>query len=99
MLKHYNIAVVMTDSPRQDKLQYLSEVIVTARNAFIRWHGRNARHRYNYLYSRQELKPWVDKVRQLSNETAIVRGYYNNHYGARAVVNAIEFKQILGMTL
>jgi len=24
-----------------------------------------------------------------------VRGYFNNHYGARAVVNALEFKQML----
>ena len=30
MLKHYNIAAVMTDSPPQDKLQFLSNVTVTA---------------------------------------------------------------------
>ena len=29
LLKHYNIAAVMTDSPPGDKLQFLSEVIVT----------------------------------------------------------------------
>jgi hypothetical protein len=28
-----------------------------------------------------------------------VRGYFNNHYGARAVVNALEFKQMLGTVL
>ena len=99
MLKHYNIAAVMTDSPPQDKLQYLSEVIVTTNHSFIRWHGRNAKHRYNYLYSKEELKPWVDKVKQISAETAVVRGYFNNHYGARAVVNAIEFKEMLGTIL
>jgi hypothetical protein len=32
-------------------------------------------------------------------ETAVVRGYFNNHYGARAVVNAIEFKEMLGTVL
>jgi hypothetical protein len=32
-------------------------------------------------------------------ETPVVRGYFNNHYGARAVVNAIEFKEMLGNTL
>jgi uncharacterized protein YecE (DUF72 family) len=99
MLKHYNIATVMTDSPPQDKLQFLSEVTVTAGHTFIRWHGRNARHRYNYLYSKEELKPWVDKVKQISKETAVVRGYFNNHYGARAVVNALEFKQMSGTVL
>lgn len=93
MLKHYNIAAVMTDSPEQDNLQFLSQAIVTANHCFIRWHGRQIKPRYNYLYSREELKPWVDKFRQLSIETAVVRGYFNNHYGARAVVNAIELKK------
>jgi hypothetical protein len=32
-------------------------------------------------------------------ETAVVRGYFNNHYGARAVVNAIELKEMLGTAL
>ena len=99
MLKQYNIAAVMTDSPEPDKLKFLSEPIVTASHAFIRWHGRQVKPRYNYLYSKEELKPWVEKVKQISTETAVVRGYFNNHYGARAVVNAIEFKEMLGTTL
>jgi uncharacterized protein YecE (DUF72 family) len=99
LLKQYNIAAVMTDSPKPDKLQFLSEPLVTANHTFIRWHGRQAKPRYNYLYSRDELKPWVDKVKQLSLEAAVVRGYFNNHYGARAVVNAIEFKEMLGTVL
>jgi hypothetical protein len=32
-------------------------------------------------------------------ESPVVRGYFNNHYDARAVVNALEFKQILGTVL
>jgi hypothetical protein len=28
-----------------------------------------------------------------------VRGYFNNHYGARSVVNALEFKEMLGTVL
>ena len=99
MLKHYNIAAVMTDSPPQDKLEFLSNVTVTANHAFIRWHGRNARHRYNYLYSKEELKPWVPKVKQIQAETQVVRGYFNNHYGAKAVVNALEFRDMLGEAL
>ena len=99
LLRHYNIAAVMTDSPEPDKLQFLSEPIITANHSFIRWHGRHTKPRYNYLYSKEELKPWVNKVKQISSETAVVRGYFNNHYGARAVVNAIEFKQMLGAVL
>jgi uncharacterized protein YecE (DUF72 family) len=99
LLKHYNIAAVMTDSPKPDKLQFLSEPITTANHSFIRWHGRQVKPRYNYLYSRDELKPWVEKVKQIALETAVVRGYFNNHYGAKAVVNAIEFKEMLGTAL
>jgi uncharacterized protein YecE (DUF72 family) len=99
MLKHYNIAAVMTDSPDPDKLKFLSETIVTANHSFIRWHGRRVKPRYNYLYSKGELKPWGDKVKEISSETSVVRGYFNNHYGARAVVNALEFKEMLGSVL
>lgn len=99
LLKHYNIAAVMTDSPPGDKLQFLSEVIVTANHSFIRWHGKDAKHRYNYLYSKQELIPWVDKVKKLSLETSVVRGYFNNHYGAKAIVNSLEFRELLGESL
>ena len=97
--KHYNIAAVMTDSPPGDRLQFLSEVIATANHSFIRWHGRSAKHRYNYLYSKQELNPWVEKVKKLSLETPVVRGYFNNHYGAKAIVNSLEFRELLGESL
>lgn len=95
MLKQYDIAAVMTDSPEPDRLKFLSEPIVTASHAFIRWHGRQVKPRYNYLYSKEELNPWIEKVKQISTETAVVRGYFNNHYGARAVVKAIELKEKL----
>ena len=111
MLKHYDIAAVMTDSPSSDNLQFLSEVRITSKNhSFIRFHGRNSKHRYNYLYSREELKPWVEKVREIKPTTEIVtnstnnnhnilRIYFNNHYGAKAVINALEFKDMLGISL
>ena len=55
MLKHYNIAAVMTDSLMRENLQFLSDVIVTANHSFIRFHGRNLKGHYwcNYLYSEQ----------------------------------------------
>src|ERR1041385_6607300 len=81
MLKHYNIATVLIDSPAKDNLQFLSEVIITANHSFVRWHGRESRHRYNYLYSVEELKPWIGKIKKMQMETSVVRGYFNNHYG------------------
>ena len=101
MLKHFNIAAVMTDSPAKENLQFLSDVIITANHSFIRFHGRNTKGRYwyNYLYSEQELKPWVEKVDQIREQTKILRIYFNNHYGGKAVVNAMQFKEMNGVSL
>jgi uncharacterized protein YecE (DUF72 family) len=77
----------------------MSEVTVTANHSFIRFHGRDSKHRYNYLYSKEELKPWVSKIKTLQKETPVVRSYFNNHYGGKAVVNALQFKEIQGQKL
>jgi uncharacterized protein YecE (DUF72 family) len=42
------------------------------------------------------LKPWVEKVKKIQLETPILRGYFNNHYGGKAVVNALQFKEMIG---
>jgi uncharacterized protein YecE (DUF72 family) len=64
MFKHYNIAAVMTDSPAQENLQFLSEVTITADHSFVRFHGWNTKghYWYNYLYSERELQPWVERI-------------------------------------
>ncbi|MFL6318715.1 MAG: DUF72 domain-containing protein [Nitrososphaeraceae archaeon] len=100
MLRHYNIAAVMTDSPARENLQFLSDItITTADHSFIRFHGRNTKghYWYNYLYSKEELKPWVEKVSQIKEQTKVLRVYFNNHYGGKAVVNALQFKEMIGM--
>ena len=96
MLRHYNVAAVMTDSP-EPKLRYLSDVILTADHSFIRFHGRNKGYWYNYLYEEEELKPWVEKVNKITKdpESKRLRIYFNNHYGGKAVVNAIQFKEMV----
>jgi hypothetical protein len=32
-------------------------------------------------------------------ETPVVRGYFNNHYGAKAIVNSLQFRELLGESL
>jgi uncharacterized protein YecE (DUF72 family) len=96
MLRHYNVAAVMTDSP-DPKLSYLSDVILTADHSFIRFHGRNKDYWYNYLYEEEELKPWTEKVNKITNDPRAkkLRIYFNNHYGGKAVANAIQFKELI----
>ena len=102
MLKHYNIAAVMTDSPAIENLEFLSEVTVTsADHSFIRFHGRNTKghYWYDYLYSKEELRPWVEKIEEVKKQTKVLRAYFNNHYGGAAVINALQFKEMLGNKL
>ena len=99
MLKHYNISAVMIDCPPNDNLGFMVDVTVTANHSFIRFHGRDSKHRYNYLYSKEELEPWASKVKILQKETTVVRSYFNNHYGAKAVVDALQFMEVLGQKL
>ena len=82
MLKHYNIAAVMTDSPAKENLEFLFVIVTNPDQSFIRLHGRNTKgHRwYNYLYSKEVLKPCVEKAEQIRKGTKVLRAYFNNHY-------------------
>ena len=102
LLKHYNIASVITDSPKKENLEFLSETVVTtADHSFVRFHGRNVKghYWYDYLYNKEELEPWVEKIDKIREETKVLRIYFNNHYGGKAVINALEFKEMLGIKL
>jgi len=95
LLQQHNIASVLTDSP-EPELQFLSNPVVTADHSFIRLHGRNPGFWYNYLYSRQELEPWVEKVNEIKPKVKNLRIYFNNHYAGKAVINALQFKEMTG---
>jgi uncharacterized protein YecE (DUF72 family) len=103
LLKHYNIANVITDSPEKENLSFLSNSLVTsADHSFIRFHGRNTfsgHYWYDYLYTKKELEPWIHKVRKLKNQTKKLRIYFNNHYGGKAIIKALQFKEMNGLSL
>ena len=72
--------------------------------AYVRLHGRNYEkwfahseswERYNYLYSKEELAPWVDRIQTMAQakETYVVT---NNHFRGQAIVNAVELEESLG---
>jgi len=81
--------------------------MATARVGYVRLHGRNAsdwfrrdadrNDRYNYLYSTEELEPWlkkIDRIRKMVDELYVIT---NNHYRGQAVVNALEIQGRLGL--
>jgi uncharacterized protein YecE (DUF72 family) len=80
---------------------------VTSPVAYVRLHGRNYRQwftdnekssdRYNYLYTMNELEPWADRVKTIS-ETRREKSVFvvtNNHYEGKAVANALQLTGLL----
>ena len=80
--------------------------VTTGPVAYVRFHGRNYEkwfaheeswERYNYLYSKDELAPWVERINRMSkNKEAYV--ITNNHFRGQAVVNAADLKEALGQS-
>jgi len=79
--------------------------LATSRVGYIRLHGRNYKswftenkhvgERYDYLYSVEELDPWLDRIKAVEHATSDTYVVTNNHYLGKAVVNAFEIKSIL----
>ena len=93
------------DQPRLGKSLRGTEH-VTAPVGYVRLHGRNYEkwfaheeswERYNYLYSKDELEPWVRRIETMaqSKETYVIT---NNHFRGQAIVNAADLKEALGQS-
>jgi uncharacterized protein YecE (DUF72 family) len=91
LLADYNVAAVTVDEPLLPP-----ETRLTADIAYVRWHGRGKTMWYNYRYSKDELAPWITKLKEISQD-ADVYGYFNNHYHGYAPENCIDVLEMLGM--
>jgi uncharacterized protein YecE (DUF72 family) len=58
--------------------------------------GEMSEQRYNYLYSEEELEPWLKGIRTLEGNASAIYTILNNHPKAKALVNA--FQIIHGLT-
>jgi uncharacterized protein YecE (DUF72 family) len=76
--------------------------------AYLRLHGRNAaawwdhaesEDRYDYLYSPDEVRNFVEPVRRAARPGRRVLVYFNNHFSAKSVANAAILKHDLGQML
>jgi uncharacterized protein YecE (DUF72 family) len=102
-LRERNVANVLIDGPG---LHVGSGQ--TANHAYLRFHGRNydiwyrdekeddhRLDRYDYLYSRDQLEPWVPQIKEAELKEAKVRIYFNNHARAKSVRNAFLLMDML----
>ena len=82
---------VVVDAPRIEGAKNVvpTVVAVTSPTAYVRFHGRNAEtwnkrggsaaDRFDYLYSDDELREWVEPLRELAEESEQAYAFFNNN--------------------
>jgi uncharacterized protein YecE (DUF72 family) len=97
---------VCVDEPRLDNPTVLPPLAaVTADPVYIRFNGRNAAtwrarvssaaERFNYLYSEDELKEWIEPIERLRSQSATTYLMFNNCYADYAPRNAQQMLSLL----
>jgi len=98
-----NVAFCNIDQPQIGRSLAPTEH-VTAPIGYVRLHGRNydqwfdannRNDRYNYLYTEAELAGWKRKIEAIANQAEVTYVVTNNHFEARAGVNALQLKSML----
>jgi uncharacterized protein YecE (DUF72 family) len=87
---------------------------VTTDLGYVRLHGRNAKNwwggdkggagggsgdRYDYLYSEDELKEWVVKIKAMAQAARKTYVFFNNCHAGQAARNAALMKEMLTLAL
>src|SRR5919197_2148827 len=113
-LERNHMTYVIVDAPRTGGRNVLPTVVATtAPTAYVRFHGRNAEtwnkrvrsaaERFDYLYSEEELREWVEPLQELAGKSKTVYAMFNNNGRsttadgtiAQAPVNAQMLKGLL----
>ncbi|TMK26538.1 MAG: DUF72 domain-containing protein [Actinobacteria bacterium] len=107
---------VVVDAPRIENAKNLVPTVLalTSPTLYVRFHGRNAStwnkrggsaaDRFDYLYSEDELREWVQPLRELSEQAEQAYAFFNNNATspdgrggrvAQAATNAKALRQLL----
>jgi uncharacterized protein YecE (DUF72 family) len=105
-LRDSDLAFVCVDEPQGFKSSVPPVTEITSDIGLIRFHGRNAEtwekkgigpaERFNYLYTEEELRPWANRITEISQQTREMHVLFNNCYEDKAVVNARQMCFMLG---
>lgn len=79
----------------------------TSAVGYVRFHGRNYAHwfgeqeevaqRYDYLYTAEELAPWVERIRAVAAASGVAEVYVvtNNHFEGKGPANALMLRAMI----
>ena len=103
-LQEKGVGFCNIDLPRLGK-QLRPTERATSAVGYVRLHGQNIENwfkkdagrdqRYDYLYSTDELDPWVKRIRAVADQAENTYVITNNHYRGQAAVNALQLKFLL----
>jgi uncharacterized protein YecE (DUF72 family) len=106
MLRGLDVTHVMVDGPQGlDSSVPAVAAVTNPKLAIVRLHGRRAAtwegakvptvERYRYLYSAEELEPWVDRIEATAKQAVRTVVLQNNCYGNYGTTNAREMVAML----
>lgn len=71
-------------------------LVATGDHVYVRFHGLDAHDPFRYLYSRGELRPWADRLREVADRGTPAWVFFNNDHRGNAVRNAEMLIDLLG---
>jgi uncharacterized protein YecE (DUF72 family) len=107
-LREHEITLVCVDEPQGLKSSVPPVYEVTAPIAIVRFHGRNKENwenkdiktteKFDYLYSEDELKEWVPRIRAMAEVSKELYIIFKNKHADFPVRNAVQMKALLSLT-
>jgi uncharacterized protein YecE (DUF72 family) len=101
-LRSYALPYVVVDMPQGYPSSIPPVVAATSDLSVVRFHGHSDKwqskdiyERFGYLYSEDELRPWVPKVEHLAEQVSEVHVLLNNCYRNYAQTNARQLADML----
>jgi uncharacterized protein YecE (DUF72 family) len=105
LLAQYRVSYCNIDQPVFRNSIGPSAIVTNPHFSYVRFHGRNTKDwfrkgagrddRYNYLYSKDELEDWVQRIKELGTKSSQVYIITNNHYRGQALANALQLKNMI----
>jgi uncharacterized protein YecE (DUF72 family) len=111
LLAESGMTYCVVDAPQVGNATMPPHLVVTSPElAVVRFHGQNRQKwyikdarssadRFDYLYSEDELREWVPRVRDLASEAEEVHVLFNNNRSNYAVRNALQMAELLDLGL
>jgi uncharacterized protein YecE (DUF72 family) len=104
-LSEHNVCFCNIDQPLIGKSIKPTAICTNPELSYVRLHGRNYKNwfnekagrdeRYNYLYSKDELEEWIERIKNLGKKSKKVVVITNNHYRGQALANALQIKNMV----